>query len=96
MGIVEMDMMTDAKPIAEIPAVAFKNVTCRFASTRKAAPGGELYTAVENVSLDVMDGEFVSVVGPTGCGKSTLLNVAAGLMFPTEGKIEIFGSPLRE
>jgi NitT/TauT family transport system ATP-binding protein len=95
MGIVEMDMMTDAKPIADVPAVAFKNVTCRFASPRKAVRGGQLYTAVENVSLDVMDGEFVSVVGPTGCGKSTLLNVAAGLMCPTEGAVDIFGTPLR-
>lgn len=96
MGIVEMDMMTDARPIAEIPAVAFKNVTCRFANpARKAGRGGQIYTAVENVSLNVMDGEFVSVVGPTGCGKSTLLNVAAGLMCATEGEIEIFGAPLR-
>ena len=38
------------------------------------------YTAVQRATLDVADGEFVAIVGPTGCGKSTLLNVAAGLI----------------
>jgi NitT/TauT family transport system ATP-binding protein len=42
----------------------------------------------------VADGEFVSIVGPTGCGKSTLLNVAAGLIAPSSGRIDIFGAPL--
>jgi NitT/TauT family transport system ATP-binding protein len=55
---------------------------------------GPAFTAVENVSLDVTDGEFVAIVGPTGCGKSTLLNVAAGLVAPTAGRVAIFGAPL--
>ena len=42
-----------------------------------------------------MEGEFVSVVGPTGCGKSTLLNVAAGLLAPTRGKVSVFGDKLQ-
>jgi ABC-type hemin transport system ATPase subunit len=45
-------------------------------------------------TLDVADGEFVAIVGPTGCGKSTLLNVAAGLIEPSHGSAEIFGAPL--
>jgi NitT/TauT family transport system ATP-binding protein len=49
---------------------------------------------VERASLAVADGEFVAIVGPTGCGKSTLLNVAAGLVGPSSGGIEIFGAPL--
>ena len=56
--------------------------------------GGGVYTAVERASLSVADGEFVSIVGPTGCGKSTLLNVAAGLLTPAAGGIDIFGAPL--
>jgi len=56
--------------------------------------GGGVYRAVEQVSLDVADGEFVAIVGPTGCGKSTLLNVAAGLLAPSAGSVAIFGSPL--
>ena len=56
--------------------------------------GGGSYTAVERASLRVADGEFVAIVGPTGCGKSTLLNIAAGLMPPSSGTVDIFGLPL--
>ena len=55
---------------------------------------GTSYTAVQDASLSVADGEFVAIVGPTGCGKSTLLNVAAGLLQPSQGRAEIFGEPL--
>jgi NitT/TauT family transport system ATP-binding protein len=55
---------------------------------------GGIYRAVEQASLSVADGEFVSIVGPTGCGKSTLLNVAAGLRAPASGNVRIFGDPL--
>jgi NitT/TauT family transport system ATP-binding protein len=73
-------------------AIELDNVACTFIS--KDAPS-QRYTAVQNVSLTVGDGEFVSVVGPTGCGKSTLLNVAAGLLAPSEGAVRIFGKPLQ-
>ena len=53
------------------------------------------YTAVKDISLEVRAGSFLSVVGPSGCGKSTLLNMAAGLMEPTEGTVEIFGERLQ-
>src|SRR6201996_7661997 len=53
-----------------------------------------VYTAVEQASLSVADGEFVAIVGPTGCGKSTLLNVAAGLLRPAAGTVRIFDAPL--
>jgi NitT/TauT family transport system ATP-binding protein len=52
------------------------------------------YTAIEDTSLNVADGEFVALVGPTGCGKSTVLNVAAGLQRPTAGKVRVFGQEL--
>lgn len=42
--------------------------------------------AIENLSLSVRDGEFVSIVGPSGCGKSTLLNILAGLDSDFDGK----------
>jgi NitT/TauT family transport system ATP-binding protein len=53
-----------------------------------------VYTAVAQARLQVQDGEFVAIVGPTGCGKSTLLNVAAGLLKPASGTVRIFGAPL--
>lgn len=71
------------------PAVVLSDVTIAFHLV-----GGSTYTAVEQASLTVADGEFVSIVGPTGCGKSTLLNVAAGLLAPSAGTAEIFGKPL--
>lgn len=52
------------------------------------------FTAVQDVELDVAEGEFVSLVGPTGCGKSTLLNAITGLRPPDAGAVEIFGQKL--
>ncbi len=72
-------------------ALALQDVSCTFVS--KDAPG-QRYTAVRDVTLQVAAGEFVSVVGPTGCGKSTLLNVAAGLLAPSTGTVQVFGQPL--
>jgi len=70
-------------------ALEFDRVTCTF-----AAGGGRTYTAVKDVALSIVEGEFVAVVGPTGCGKSTLLNVAAGLLRPSSGGVRVFGDPL--
>jgi len=80
--------------VAEVEAAAalsLQGVSCTFVS--KDAPG-QRYTAVRDVTLAVGAGEFVSVVGPTGCGKSTLLNVAAGLLAPSTGRVQVFGQPL--
>ena len=72
-----------------VPSIALRDVTIAF-----RLAGGATYTAVESTSLAVGAGEFVAIVGPTGCGKSTLLNVAAGLLAPASGHIELLGSPL--
>ena len=58
-------------------------VTKRFA----APAGGAPLTAIDRVSMSVLNGEFVAVVGPSGCGKSTILNLVAGLDRPSEGRI---------
>src|SRR5579872_6410574 len=71
------------------PSVALHDVTVAF-----RLAGAATYTAVADASLAISDGEYVAIVGPTGCGKSTLLNVAAGLLTPSSGGVEIFGSPL--
>jgi NitT/TauT family transport system ATP-binding protein len=70
-------------------AVALSQVVVTF----RLADGGT-YPAVDRTSLAVSDGEFVAIVGPTGCGKSTLLNIAAGLIAPSSGSVDIFGVPL--
>ncbi|MCT9072483.1 ABC transporter ATP-binding protein [Cupriavidus gilardii] len=73
------------------PALSLDNVTCTFISREDR---NQRYTAVQDVSLAIAPGEFVSVVGPTGCGKSTLLNVGAGLLAPSSGQVRVFGEPL--
>lgn len=50
--------------------------------------------ALKNISFNVQQGEFISIVGPSGCGKSTILNIIAGLLKPSSGKVLIDGSPL--
>ena len=47
--------------------------------------------ALENVNLEVQQGEFLSIMGPSGCGKSTLLNIMGLLDLPTSGTVEING-----
>ena len=70
-------------------AVALSDVSIVF-----RLAGGGTYTAIERTKLTVAEGEFVAIVGPTGCGKSTLLNIAAGLIAPSSGRVDIFGSTL--
>jgi len=49
---------------------------------------------LEDISLEVRDGEFVCLVGPSGCGKSTLLNIAGGFLAATRGEILVDGHPV--
>ena len=62
-------------------AVKLKGITKKFGDV----------TAVDNVDLTIEDGEFFSLLGPSGCGKTTTLRMIAGLEFPTEGSLSIFG-----
>lgn len=56
--------------------------------------GKETFTALDDVSLDIADNEFITVVGPSGCGKSTLMNILAGLEEPTSGDALVDGTPV--
>ena len=71
-------------------ALSFNNITVTFAG--KTGSAG--YTAVKDTTINVADGEFVSIVGPTGCGKSTLLNIGAGLLRASSGEVKVFGQTL--
>jgi NitT/TauT family transport system ATP-binding protein len=55
---------------------------------------GEAVHALQDINLDVSDGEFVSIVGPSGCGKSTLLKILAGTLARTRGEISMQGRAL--
>jgi NitT/TauT family transport system ATP-binding protein len=72
-----------------IPKITFRDVVKTFPLK------GTTFTALDGVSLDIADEEFVTVVGPSGCGKSTLLNLAAGLEEPTGGDVLVDGAPVR-
>jgi len=71
--------------VAKRSVVEAREITKRFVHR-----DGE-FTALERVSLDVREGEFVSIVGPSGCGKSTLLHILAGLKRPDAGSVAIDG-----
>lgn len=62
--------------------------------TYRTKRGGDV-VALQNVTVNMADGEFVTVVGPSGCGKSTLLNMLAGLLTPTSGEILLQGMPVK-
>ena len=69
-------------------AVELRNVTKRF-----VGPAGEEVTAVNNVTLQIRDGEFFSMLGPSGCGKTTSLRMIAGFELPTSGDVCLHGKP---
>jgi putative ABC transport system ATP-binding protein len=59
--------------------------------TKEYKRGGRIFKAVNNVSLSVNSGDFISIIGRSGSGKSTLLNLIAGLILPSSGEILIDG-----
>src|SRR5262245_58680388 len=78
-----------AKPaphLKENAIISFQGVTKRF---------GKM-VAVDNVNLDIREGEFFALLGPSGCGKTTLLRMLAGFETPTEGRILIDGQDVAQ
>jgi ABC-type nitrate/sulfonate/bicarbonate transport system ATPase subunit len=55
------------------------------------APDGSTVVALQDASIDIPSGAFVSIIGPSGCGKSTLFNIVAGLDRPTRGRVLLGG-----
>lgn len=67
-----------------MPNITLKNITKKFGD----------FTAVDNLSLEIEDGDFITLLGPSGCGKTTTLRQIAGLEMPTTGEIIIDGKPV--
>ena len=70
------------------PKVCFEGVGKSF--DKRA----ESLRVLDDIHLDVADGEFVCLLGPSGCGKSTLLNIAGGFESPDQGRVTIDGEPV--
>ena len=68
-----------------VVAVGLHGITKRF---------GEDVIAVRDMDLEVRDGEFFSLLGPSGCGKTTTLRIIAGLDYPTDGSVQIYGEEM--
>ena len=62
--------------------LSFRNITHRYSR----------HPSVNEISLDVADGQVVSLLGPSGCGKSTILRLAAGLERPETGSVTLDGN----
>ena len=56
--------------------------------------GGGLFTALKDVNLTLITGEFTGLIGPSGSGKTTLLNIIGGLDSPSEGKVSVLNHAL--
>ena len=69
--------------------VEIRNMTKKFEEK-----GHREIMVLDNISVQIEEGKFVSILGPSGCGKSTLLNIICGIMKPTAGEILIDGKPL--
>lgn len=68
-----------------VPFIRFENITKRFGD----------FVAVDNLTLDIYEREFFSLLGPSGCGKTTLMRMLAGFEEPTEGRILLQGQDIR-
>lgn len=69
--------------------IQIQNLTLTYKDAKQS------YTALQNLSLSVKEGEFVCIIGPSGCGKSSLLSVISGLNRATSGKILIDGKEVK-
>ena len=70
--------------------LTLENVSKSFAKVET----DEVTHALDNVSVTMESGEFISLVGPSGCGKSTILRLVAGLIVPTLGKVAVNGKEI--
>lgn len=79
--------------------MAEKRVTLEINNVSKSfakVENDEVTHALNEISLSLRSGEFVSLVGPSGCGKSTILRLVAGLIMPTTGEITVDGKEITE
>jgi ABC-2 type transport system ATP-binding protein len=72
-----------------MPAISFQSISKSYASPK--GPKGSTFQAVDNVSLDIEEGEFFGLLGPNGAGKTTMISMLAGLSRPSSGRVTVLG-----
>lgn len=72
-----------------MPAISFQSVSKAYPAPR--GPSGSTFLALDQVSLDVAEGEFFGLLGPNGAGKTTLITILAGLARATSGRASVMG-----
>jgi len=88
-------MIEPAVPVAP-PREARSKIAVRglWMTFQRTGDPAQPIHVLEDINLDVRDGELVCLVGPSGCGKSTLLNIAGGFLAATRGEILVDGKPV--
>ncbi|MSQ74581.1 MAG: ABC transporter ATP-binding protein [Rhodoferax sp.] len=76
-----------------MPAISFQSVSKSYPSPR--GPKGSNFLALDQVSLDIVEGEFFGLLGPNGSGKTTMISILAGLTRATAGRVEVLGSDVQ-
>ncbi|CAM8664708.1 CcmA ABC-type multidrug transport system, ATPase component [Comamonadaceae bacterium] len=76
-----------------MPAISFQSISKSYPSPK--GPKGATFKAVDNVSLNIEEGEFFGLLGPNGAGKTTLISMLAGLSRPTSGHVQVLGSDVQ-
>ena len=74
-------------------AISFQSVSKSYASPK--GPKGSTFFAVDEVSLEIAEGEFFGLLGPNGAGKTTMISMLAGLSRPTSGRVRVLGSDVQ-
>lgn len=82
-------MIPSAQPLPGRAKLAIRDLSMTFRGDRDDV------RVLDDLDLDVHEGEFVCILGPSGCGKSTLLNIVAGFLPPTAGTVRIDGEDVR-
>ena len=75
-------LFTEKTPEIDLKGLSIENISMRF-----DLRNGKSIQALKDISLEIEEGQIITVLGPSGCGKTTLLNIIAGFLAPTEGQV---------
>ncbi len=74
--------------MSEAPAISVQNISRDFEA------GGQMLRVLHNIETDIKAGELTYLVGESGSGKTTLISIIAGILYPTEGTVSVFGTDI--